>query len=79
MKQLLEYINIKKWQKVDYVLTLDYYLAKLISKKTNFKVLDIIVWEAKKDKDEFNYFKFQYQGKYYELYNDSLKQIKIKE
>lgn len=76
MFNIKKYIQKKKWQKLDYVLTVDYYLAKLISEKTNYNLLDIIVWEAKQENNKFNYFKFQYKGKYYELYNDKLKQIK---
>lgn len=76
MNLIKRYINKKKWKELDYVETVDYYLAKLVHEKTSFKLLDIIVWKATKENGIFNYFKFQYKGKYYELYNNELKEIK---
>ena len=69
------YYERKKWQKIPYTKSLDYYLAKEINKITNFNTLDIVVWYAKKERKKFDYFLFHYKGKYYELNNNNLSEI----
>lgn len=71
--------KMRKWKNTSYELSLDYYLAKLISEITDFDVYRIIVWYAQKEKGKFNYFLFQYKGIYYELHNKKLKEIDKKE
>lgn len=67
--------NKKKWKKIPYKDSIDYLLAYEIHAICKFNINDIIVWYAKKEKDCFNYFLFQYKKKYYRLHNTSLVEI----
>lgn len=72
--------EIKNWKKYQYDQTVDAYMAEVIAKITNFDKKHINIWYAKRhNKKEFDIFKFEYKGKYYELFNNNLKEINEKD